>query len=382
MVISISDTNANSKSHTNSRFKIAVIDDDLTSLTVLKTLLKDQYDVSTFTSADEALPLLSDLKPGLILSDVYMPGTDGFELCRMLRRDLAMKNQHFILISSCDSVKKKLEGYAAGADDYITKPFDPSILKAKINNLVTRITRQQEQYLVYRTLADEFNRNNCLPQNLVITDTDQFNAPLGTVLGMAKLAEIRDDDIGMHLERVQKYTQLLASELSVSSEYNGYITPKYVDDIGSSSILHDIGKVGIPDAILLKPGKLTNQEFCKMKTHSEIGGDIICMSENQMDDTTFLPLGREIAYHHHEKWDGSGYPDGQKGEKIPLSARIVSIADVYDTLTSKRVYKPAITHERTKMIIKDNRGIQFDPQIVDVFMAQESKFKEISLSLS
>ncbi len=381
MVISISNNNSNLSTKTRSRFKIMVIDDDLTSLTVLNTLLSDRYDVLSFSSAEDAMSVLYDVKPGLILSDVFMPGMDGFQLCRTIRRDLALKEQQIILISSCDSVEKKIEGFAAGADDYVTKPFEPKVLKAKINALVKRIIRQQEQYQLYRSLTNEINYLNGNSGYLTITDTNLFNAPLGTVMGMAKLAEIRDNDIGKHLERVQKYTRILAGQLADTPEYDGYITERYVEDVCKSSILHDIGKVGIPDSILLKPGKLTSQEFCKMKTHAAIGGDIISMTENQVDDPTFLPLGREIAYHHHEKWDGSGYPDGQKGEKIPLSARIVAIADVYDTLTSKRVYKPAITHERTKMIIKDNRAIQFDPQIVDIFLSQEDKFKQISLSM-
>ncbi len=364
-----------------SRFRLMIIDDDITNLTLLNSLFNDQYEVLPYTSADEALVQIDEQKPGLILSDLYMPGTDGIELCRIIRQNTFLRNLHVILISSCDLQEKKLEAFASGADDYITKPYEPRVLKARVNTLVKRIIQQNEQFNLYKSLVDGLNEKNGQQNGYLSVQANLLDEPIDTVLGMAKLAEYRDSDIGQHLERVQRYTRILADELSENPVYKGYITKRYLDDVSRSSILHDIGKVGIPDSILLKPGKLTGQEFCKMKTHSVLGGDIVCMTEDQLNETAFLPLGREIAYHHHEKWDGSGYPDGQKGENIPLSARIVAVADVYDTLTSKRVYKPAISHSKTKTIIGDSKGIQFDPLIVDAFLAREGKFKEVYLSM-
>ena len=187
--------------------------------------------------------------------------------------------------------------------------------------------------------------------NLLESYRQFHNARSATILGLAKLAEYRDEGTGTHLERIREYAKMIAEELARSEEYSELITPEYIEDIYQSSILHDIGKVGIPDAILLKPAKLTDEEFNVIKRHTEFGGDAIKAIESQIEGRSFLDLGKEIAYHHHEKWDGSGYPQGLRGENIPLSARIVALADVYDALTTKRFYKPAYSHERSKQII-------------------------------
>lgn len=198
-----------------------------------------------------------------------------------------------------------------------------------------------------------------------------------TILGLAKLAEYRDADTGAHLERIREYAKVLAQELAKKPKYLGYITNDYIEDIYNSSILHDIGKVGIPDSILLKPGKLTPDEFEVVKRHSCLGGDALKAVESKIEGQSFLSLGKEIAYYHHEKWDGSGYPRGLKGFQIPLSARIVALADVYDALTSKRVYKDAFTHEKAKEIILADKGKHFDPEVVDAFLAHENTFRSI-----
>jgi len=201
------------------------------------------------------------------------------------------------------------------------------------------------------------------------------------ILALAKLAEFRDRDTGNHLERIREYSKILATELSNHPGYREYITQKYIDDIYLSSILHDIGKVGIPDNILLKPGKLTPEEFEIMKCHAIYGGDALCESEKHTTDHTFLTIGKQIAYYHHEKWDGSGYPKGLSGKDIPLSARIVALADVYDALTSKRYYKSAISHELAKNIILQDSGVHFDPDVVKAFLARESEFQQARVSI-
>jgi PAS domain S-box-containing protein len=198
-----------------------------------------------------------------------------------------------------------------------------------------------------------------------------------TILGLAKLAEYRDADTGAHLERIREYAKVLAQDLAKKPKYLGYITTEYIEDIYNSSILHDIGKVGIPDSILLKPGKLTPEEFEVVKRHSCLGGDALRAVEAKIEGQSFLSLGKEIAYYHHEKWDGTGYPRGLKGFQIPLSARIVALADVYDALTSKRVYKEAFTHEKAKEIILADKGKHFDPEVVDAFLAHENTFRSI-----
>jgi putative two-component system response regulator len=201
-----------------------------------------------------------------------------------------------------------------------------------------------------------------------------------TIFALARLAESRDPDAGDHLDRIRLYSYILTRQLGTKDKYSDYITTKYINNVYHSSPLHDIGKVGINDSILLKPGKLSREEFDVMKTHTTIGGKTLEDAEKQLQYKTksFLSMGREIAYCHHEKWNGSGYPFGLKGEKIPLSARVLAVADVYDALTSKRVYKDAMGHDETRQMIVDQRGEHFDPEIVDVFIELEEKFRMIS----
>jgi PAS domain S-box-containing protein len=216
-----------------------------------------------------------------------------------------------------------------------------------------------------------------LESKIIESYENVHKAKNATIIGLANLAEYRDGGTGKHLERIREYVKVLATGLSRTSKYKNYITEGYINDIYNSSVLHDIGKVSTPDSILLKPGKLTADEFEIMQHHTVVGGDIIKVTDIKIGGQSFLTLGREIAYYHHEKWCGTGYPKGLKGEEIPLSARIAALADVYDALTSKRPYKEAYTHKKAKEIIVEERGRQFDPEIVDVFLAYEDDFKMI-----
>jgi PAS domain S-box-containing protein len=198
-----------------------------------------------------------------------------------------------------------------------------------------------------------------------------------TILGLAKLAEYRDEGTGTHLERIREYARLIAEKMAELPKYKGYISQEYTEDLFRSSILHDIGKVGIPDAILLKPDGLTPEEFEVIKTHTVLGGDALNAIDAQIEGNSFLTLGKEIAYYHHEKWDGSGYPKGLEGDKIPLSARMVALADVYDALTSKRFYKEAYSHTKARDIIISLKGTHFDPDVVEAFLACEDRFEHI-----
>ncbi len=216
-----------------------------------------------------------------------------------------------------------------------------------------------------------------LANQLIDSLKDIENARSGTILGLAKLAEYRDEETGAHLERIREYARIIARALAEKPEHKNYITEQYIEDIYCSSILHDIGKVGIPDAILLKPGKLDPEEFEVIKRHPVIGGDVLKAVNAEVGGRSFVTLGMQIAYFHHEKWNGTGYPNGLKGEDIPLSARIVALTDVYDALTSKRVYKEAYTHEKAKGIIIAENGKHFDPEVVGVFLAHEEEFNAI-----
>jgi PAS domain S-box-containing protein len=199
------------------------------------------------------------------------------------------------------------------------------------------------------------------------------------ILGFARLTEYRDIDTGKHLERVREYTRVLAIGLAKLPKYAGYITAEYIEDLGLSSVLHDVGKVGIQDALLLKGGKLAPEEFNRIKVHTTLGGDALRVVDQQINRESFLTLGKEIAFSHHEHWDGSGYPAGKKGEQIPLSARIVALADVYDALTSRRTYKEAFPHDEAVKIIVSERGTHFDPDIVDVFIRNQETFHRIRM---
>lgn len=232
-----------------------------------------------------------------------------------------------------------------------------------------------------RGIIRDITERKMLERNLFKSLEDVKEARAGVILGLAKLAEYRDSDTGQHLERIREYSKTIANQLSKSEKYNDYITSRYIDDIYQSSILHDIGKVGVPDAILLKKGKLTDDEYKQIKIHTLLGGHALSDITKQFKDQTFLTIAREIAYYHHEKWNGEGYPSQLKGEQIPLSARIITIADVYDALTSKRCYKEALSHTTAKEIILKEKGTIFDPDIIDAFLVVEDQFREIKNAL-
>lgn len=239
-----------------------------------------------------------------------------------------------------------------------------------------RITKQG-QHVGFQMVIRDITERKRMESKLIEYYEDLQQARTSTILGLAKLAEYRDQGTGAHLERIREYSKIIALELSKEPKYRGFITEDYIDAIYQSSILHDIGKVGIPDAILLKPSKLLPEEFEIIKQHTTFGGDALKSVEANVTRDSFLTIGKEIAYHHHEKWDGTGYPHGLKGEQIPLATRIVSLADVYDALTSKREYKAAYTHEEATKILILEKGSHFDPDVVDAFMATNHVFKRM-----
>jgi PAS domain S-box-containing protein len=229
----------------------------------------------------------------------------------------------------------------------------------------------------FRGMLRDRTEKKRLEMGLLESSRKLQHARAATILGLAKLAEYRDEGTGTHLERIREYARLLAEELAQTPRYRGQIDQRYIEDIYQSAILHDIGKVGIPDAVLLKPGELTDEEFEVIKCHAVFGGDAITSIQSQIEGRSFLNIGREIAYNHHEKWDGSGYPRGLRGAEIPLAARIVAVADVYDALTTKRFYKEAFSHTKAKQIISSLRGTHFDPEVVDAFMALEAQINRV-----
>jgi putative two-component system response regulator len=300
-----------------------------------------------------------------------MPGIDGYDVCRRIKASPLGSFIQVILISGKASAAERLRGYEFGADDYLVKPFDHAELLAKI-----RI-----HFRLHKHMKDLWAANNRI---------QRFNAELEKLVGartrevvetrdvavfaLAKLADSRDPETGEHLERMRTYCRILAEQMSREGPYRDQIDEQFVEDIYRSSPLHDIGKVGIPDAILLKPGRLTPEEFNVMKTHTAIGAKALRQAAAQSSYGGFLSMAEQIARYHHERYNGSGYPEGLVGEAIPLCARIAALADVYDALTSVRVYKPAFTPRKARELIVEQKGEHFDPNVVDGFLGCEDRF--------
>jgi putative two-component system response regulator len=325
--------------------KVLIVDDDDFTLNLLEHTL-EQLGHSTVRaqSGQEALKKLSSEDIRLVITDWDMPQMSGIELCRNIRNDEMHAYIYLIMLSGRDDAKSRREGLGAGADDFLFKPLDADDL------MVCFKTAERILALETRDAA---------------------------LFALAKLAESRDPDTGAHVERVQTYARLLARHLSPTVRELHHVNPDFIRMLYQTSALHDLGKVGIPDRILLKPGKLTAEEFEVMKTHATLGSITLDAALHRYPNAKFLRMARDIAASHHERFDGSGYPEGLSGERIPMCARLVMLADVYDALTSRRVYKQAMTHETARQFIIAGRDRSFDPDVVDAFIAGEKEFIEV-----
>lgn len=325
--------------------QVLIVDDSRLTLMALKGLLSNVgYDVVTATNGQEALEILKEHSIRIVISDWEMPLMNGIEFCRAVRGEILSGYVYFLLLTSHNTIEEMVEGLQAGADDFISKPY-------KAEEVLARL-RAGERILSMET-----------------RDV--------AIFALAKLAESRDSDTGAHLERTQHYCRLLAQQLTTNEKFQKQIDPEFIRLVFQTAPLHDIGKVGIPDAILLKPGRLDLKEFEVMKTHPTIAENTLNAALVKFPNATFLQIARDIAGSHHEKWDGTGYPRGLKGDSIPLCGRIMALADVYDALITKRIYKPAFEHREAKDIILAGRGSHFDPDVVDAFVAREGEFINI-----
>jgi putative two-component system response regulator len=337
---------------------ILVVDDTVENLALLTRMLKDcGYMVRPVPNGRLALQAVKGEKPDLILLDVTMPEMDGYEVCRRLKEDPQLSEIPVLYISALSQTSEKLKAFEAGGVDYITKPFQFEEVKARVE---THLKLHRLQMGLEGQVQKQVKE---------ITELQ-----MGMIFGLAKLAEARDNDTGKHLERIQILCRLFAGELSKHSNFSELINSTYCDMIFNASPLHDIGKVGIPDNILLKPGRLTPEEFEIMKTHTTIGCQTLKEVHQRFPNNEFLNMGIKIAHYHHEKWNGQGYPDGLKGNDIPLCARIMAVVDVYDAVRSKRVYKPPCSHQATCEIIQRDSGTHFDPALVEVFIELQNQF--------
>jgi putative two-component system response regulator len=347
---------------------ILVVEDDPDNLRALVAILKrGGFAPRPVTSGKRALEAAFSDPPDLVLLDVMMPGMSGYEVCRTLKQDARFKNTPVIFLSALQDTQDKVLAFGAGCVDYISKPFH-------YEEVLARVTT----HLQLRRLQDDLASHNLeLEQRVAVQVKAVTASQMATIFALAKLAETRDDETGHHIERVQTFSKLLAMEMCDLRCHVEQLTPSFVETLYQTAALHDIGKVGIADAVLLKPGKLTREEFAEMKKHSVIGAQTLQWVLERYPDNEFLRMGVDVARSHHEKWDGSGYPDGLNGEAIPLSARVVALADFYDALTSRRCYREAFSHEDTLRMIEEGGGTHFEPAIIESFKAQESKFKRI-----
>ena len=353
---------------------VLAVDDSVDSLHLIQGVLEDRYQVALVDNGLDALQAaVSELRPDLILLDIMMPGMDGYEVCRRLKTNPASADIPVIFLTGKSEEADEKMGFDLGAEDYIIKPLSPLILQARVRT-----------HLKLKATADFLRDKNVFLEEEVARRTREVTAIQDvTTLAMASLAETRDSETGKHIRRIQRYVKALAWKLSLNPRFSETLTVRRIGLIYKASPLHDIGKVGIPDRVLLKPGKLTAEEFEVMKTHTTLGRDAISHAEDELGvEIEVLTLAKEIAYYHHEKWDGTGYPEGFAGEQIPVSARLMALADVYDALISRRVYKEPMPHAQAVRIIEQCRGKHFDPDVVDAFMALQDNFNAIAMSFS
>jgi putative two-component system response regulator len=350
---------------------VLVVDDTPINLTLMIELLKERYKVKLAKGGETALRVAqSEPQPDLILLDIMMPGLDGYEVCRRLKDNPSTRDIPVIFLTAKSLEHDETQGLELGASDYITKPISPAITLARVKT-----------HLDAKRNRDLLRGQNQMLETEVLKRTSEVLAIQDvTVQIMASLAETRDNETGNHIRRTQHYVRLLALHLRAHPRFAGLLKDdRTIEYLFKSAPLHDIGKVGIPDRILLKPGPLDATEFEIMKTHTTLGRDAILRVEKDLGlEMPFLRFAKEIAYSHQEKWDGSGYPQGLAGDAIPISARLMALADVYDALISRRVYKPAMTHEQAAQIIHAGRSRHFDPDIVDAFLALQNDFQHIA----
>lgn len=349
---------------------ILVVDDTPDNIDLLCAVLEQDYRTKIAVNGERALKIANgDTKPDLILLDVMMPGMSGYDVCKALKANPDTRDIPVIFVTAMSEVTDEQMGLSLGAADYITKPISAPIVLARIKTQLSMkrvhdFLRDQNQFL--ETEVDLRTREVAALQDVAIHT-------------MASLAETRDSETGNHIRRTSWYVKALAEKLRNHPRFSHFLNDRNIGMLFKSAPLHDIGKVGIPDRILLKPGRFEPHEMEIMKTHTTLGRDAIISAEKELGvEVDFLKFAKEIAYGHQEKWDGSGYPEGLAGDAIPISARLMAVADVYDALISRRVYKEGMTHEAAVAIIAEGRGKHFDPDMVDAFMSILDQFVDIA----
>jgi len=354
---------------------ILVVDDNEMNRDLLQRRLRQLHiDVEVAADGQQAIDMIDRGAFDMILLDIMMPGVNGYQVLEHLKGKKHLRHIPVVMISALDDIDSIVKCIEMGADDYLTKPFNPVLLKARVNSGLEK-KRWHDQEQEYRKELQYYNQSL---EERVNEQVEQISAAqLATIFAMSKLSESKDPDTGAHLERMREYCKVLAVHLSRQPRFQNIIDGEFITSIYAASPLHDIGKVGIPDSILMKPDKLTSDEWEIMKQHPTIGANTLRAVLKQYPRNPIIQAGVDIAESHHERWDGSGYPNQLEGENIPISARILALADVYDALTSQRCYKDAFDHERCQQIIIEGKGSHFDPLIVDAYLEIEDEFLRI-----
>jgi len=356
-------------------FSILVVDDnEMNRDLLLRRLGNAEFQLSSAMDGEEALAMLRQHPFDLVLLDIMMPVLDGYETLKVIQGDAVLRRVPVIMITALDDVDSAVRCIEMGAVDYVTKPFNPILLRARVDaNLERKRMSDQEEHR-----REEIERSNIsLSEEVRAKVLEISRSQLAAIFAMSKLAESRDPETGEHLERMREYCKLLSEQLSRTPKFQSIIDRAFIDNIYAASPLHDIGKVGIDDSVLLKPGALSDEEWVIMKQHPVIGAETLREVDRQHPGNDFIHTGIEIAESHHEKWDGTGYPHGLLGEGIPLVARILALGDVYDALTSRRCYKDAFSHEKSRNIIEEGSCSHFDPDVVLAFFEAEDDFKKV-----
>ncbi len=351
--------------------RILVVDDNPMNLDLLVKCLGEQYDIQVALDGEEALEAMSELSPDLVLLDVMMPKMDGFQVLERMQQENLYPDLPVILFTALNDIESKTRGFKAGAVDFVTKPVNMYEVVARVNT-----------HLSLKEAKEKLKKQNLLLEEKVQERTRQLVSLQRAVInGLSSLAESRDPETGFHIQRTQEYMRFLGNKLIDHPQKAYCLTLEQVEQFAEVAPLHDIGKVGISDRILLKPGKLTAEEFEVMKEHTLFGGKALAKAIELDQSNPLLQGAIEIAMTHHEKWDGSGYPKGLRGEGIPLPGRLMALADVYDALICKRVYKKPIPHSKAVEIIQQGKGLHFDPLLTELFVLHHDEFRQIALRL-
>jgi putative two-component system response regulator len=352
--------------------KVLIVDDTEENVDILVEALGELYDVSVAMDGRGALEAVSEDRPDIILLDIMMPEMDGYSVCSALKSDPATADIPVVFLTALTEIENKTRGFELGAVDYITKPFEVSEIKMRV-----------QTHLFVALSARRLKRQNEILELKVQERTRELSrVQEATIESLAALAEYRDPETGGHIKRTQHYMRALARALKTHPKFEDVLDETTIHYLFLSAPLHDIGKVGVRDGILLKPDSLTENEMDQMKAHPLLGKNAISVAEKKLEGASFLRYAREIAYCHHERWDGNGYPQGLSGTAIPVSARLMTLVDVYDALISRRVYKTPFTHAESVRIIEGGRGTMFDPDIVDAFLEIQEEFRSIALKFA